>query len=774
MRPIRLELSGFAAFRERVEIDFEDVDFFALVGPTGSGKSTIIDAICFALYGSVPRYDDNRRVGFVVTTGASEARISLTFDIGAKRYIATRVVRRKPDGGAVTKEARLERQVDGEETEALAGTSPEVEAAVAKLIGLPFDHFTRCVVLPQGEFARFLHDKPSDRQELLVRLLNLKIYEHVGERARQLASDLTGAVETHQLRFNDLAFATEEAKGKAASRVTDLGKLRADFNKAKPRIETLESAADTSRQEAMTARDLLGSLRKVSVPANVVSLARRLAEERASLVTAEKELANNDAEVKRITKQIQSKPKLATLQLTLAAHTDLAACRDTLVEATKSLEAARVKEGEAAKGVKAAKAALEAARVSVEERRNAHASHALANTLRAGVPCPVCQQMVTVVPKRKVPSALRDAEIAEEKASEVLKEADHKRDIASQKRAGAESTLKSCEKRVAALNGQIASGPVRSDLESLIARIEAMEKELEGARDGGSALRESIGELREDAKEIEAKLRGFDQAFNRQRDALVALGPPAPKRTDLATDWQALAVWAEKQVPSQEKRTETAAATAREKDSKREGELTALRGRCNDLGIPVQKGIPTLGVFAEAILTADLEAKGELDKITAAITESKRLEGQIRTKREEAEVSKMLGQLLSAKGFEQWLVSEAVQRLVEGASSTLKQLSAGQYSLCADEKGEFMVVDHRNADETRSAKTLSGGETFQASLALALALADQLVELASEGASSLESMFLDEGFGTLDPDALVIAGDTIENTRASGSRVPKP
>ena len=60
MRPVRLELSGFAAFREHTEIDFEGVDFFALVGPTGSGKSSVIDAMCFALYGSVPRYDDRQ------------------------------------------------------------------------------------------------------------------------------------------------------------------------------------------------------------------------------------------------------------------------------------------------------------------------------------------------------------------------------------------------------------------------------------------------------------------------------------------------------------------------------------------------------------------------------------------------------------------------------------------------------------------------------------------------------------------------------------------
>jgi exonuclease SbcC len=72
------------------------------------------------------------------------------------------------------------------------------------------------------------------------------------------------------------------------------------------------------------------------------------------------------------------------------------------------------------------------------------------------------------------------------------------------------------------------------------------------------------------------------------------------------------------------------------------------------------------------------------------------------------------------------------------------------------------VIDHRNADERRPAKTLSGGETFQASLALALALADQLAGLAAGGAAKLESIFLDEGFGTLDPETLATVADTIE------------
>jgi DNA repair protein SbcC/Rad50 len=133
MRPVRLELSGFGVFREPTTIDFEDADFFALVGPTGSGKSTVIDAVCFALYGSVPRYDDRRLVAPIITMGAQEARVALTFDVGGERYIAARVVRRTKTGGT-TPEARLERVRDGA---SLAGRANDMEAAVVAVVGLP-------------------------------------------------------------------------------------------------------------------------------------------------------------------------------------------------------------------------------------------------------------------------------------------------------------------------------------------------------------------------------------------------------------------------------------------------------------------------------------------------------------------------------------------------------------------------------------------------------------------------------------------------------------
>jgi exonuclease SbcC len=106
--------------------------------------------------------------------------------------------------------------------------------------------------------------------------------------------------------------------------------------------------------------------------------------------------------------------------------------------------------------------------------------------------------------------------------------------------------------------------------------------------------------------------------------------------------------------------------------------------------------------------------------------------------------------------------------LVDAASRTLLSLTQGHYSLRYSSDEEFVVVDHRNADETRSVRTLSGGETFQAALALALALSDQLAELSAAGGAKLDAIFCDEGFGSLDADTLDAVASTIESLATSG------
>ena len=152
MRPRRLELVGFGAYREPTVVSFHDVDLFAIVGATGHGKSTLIDAICFALYGRVPRHGE-KEIAPAMTLGVNETKVSFMFELAGDAYVATRVLRRKASGeGTTTRAVRLEVvQPDGI-TEVLAGSATEFRQRIQALIGLDFDQFTKCVVLPQGQF----------------------------------------------------------------------------------------------------------------------------------------------------------------------------------------------------------------------------------------------------------------------------------------------------------------------------------------------------------------------------------------------------------------------------------------------------------------------------------------------------------------------------------------------------------------------------------------------------------------------------------------------
>ena len=142
------------------------------------------------------------------------------------------------------------------------------------------------------------------------------------------------------------------------------------------------------------------------------------------------------------------------------------------------------------------------------------------------------------------------------------------------------------------------------------------------------------------------------------------------------------------------------------------------------------------------------------------------MENQINADRDRIAVLTSLGQELQNNRFGDYIIDETLRLLSAHASRELKRISGGRYSL-QPAKGEFRVIDHANADESRSVKTLSGGETFLASLALALALSRHVGELAADGMGArLESVFIDEGFGTLDPATLDEVIDALERLRA--------
>jgi DNA repair protein SbcC/Rad50 len=252
---------------------------------------------------------------------------------------------------------------------------------------------------------------------------------------------------------------------------------------------------------------------------------------------------------------------------------------------------------------------------------------------------------------------------------------------------------------------------------------------------------------------------------------LVPLGPPTPQRAGLADDWQALAAWAATEQPAQEEAARKATEEAERLRAEQQTAIVTLVRACQAHDVVPEEPAPvTAAALHNAVIATEAQANAHLQSIDERINEAVRVRETLQEARQTSEVARLLAQLLAATGFERWLISEALELLIQSASATLRQLSGDQYSLACDDDGSFLVVDHRNADEKRSARTLSGGETFQAALALALALADQLTHLATEGAAKLEAIFLDEGFGALDETTLDTVASTIE-TLGAGDRM---
>ena len=293
MRPIRLDMHGFASFREPTRVDFTDADFFALVGPTGSGKSTVIDAMTFALYGSVPRWDDKRVVALGLAPTVTRGTVKLVFEVGRDRYVVARELRRAASGASdkvTQRAASLEKILGhqgmaepGEPTAPMAKDLAGVTEAVEKLLGLTYEDFIQCVVLPQGQFADFLHAKPKDRQDILVRLLGIEHYKQMMVQANQRASEARQRAATladSLLKYSD---ATDEARGLAQARENDLARLGERVASELPRIRDSQAALTAAEASVRRLSDEHAALSGLRVPAGVPALAADLAASRASL-----------------------------------------------------------------------------------------------------------------------------------------------------------------------------------------------------------------------------------------------------------------------------------------------------------------------------------------------------------------------------------------------------------------------------------------------------------------------------------------------------------
>ena len=745
MRPEKLVLKGFGAFRQYTEIDFVGVELFALVGPTGSGKTTVLDGICFALYGSVPRHG-RRDVAPVVTQGLTESVVSLAFTVGDDAYVVARHVRRNPKtGSASTDEATLERS-----GEVMATGADAVSAAVVTLLGLDFEQFTTCVLLPQGEFQRFLHDKPANRQNLLSALLDLGVYERIGQRAlgrRERALGQLASIDQRLTALGAIDGSTEEA---AAAVKAALGSLLTEVEKLEPEIVQLRAAGRAAEAEVETATTWHRLLGEVEPPQDLDSIAGdrlELTEQAADLAAARAAIATRMTAAEQAIAELPTAKNLSQWSI---AWTDMRTTGEQLLEARTAVVDASALADRAGTTLVAAKLALQAA---MDQNRAAH----LRRSLKAGHRCPVCDQTV-----RSLPPTLIEPKVDQARAA--LEAAEKESEGLSKKAAEAQSVVLRLEERLEGLKKLTSESPPEAELAATARRIAQADEQLQQARKDDESTKRREQEVEQARTRLADREREAMRGLQIARDRLAGLEPPPLSFDDPAIDWKTLIAWAAGQATAMAQARAEAESRRAEAAARLEAVTGEISSRFAALDIRVD-GRP----FRDAAVDALTQATARLDQIQQSRLEASRLTIERESTSGDLDVAALLVKLLRNDNFRRWLLDEVFAALVAGANIRLTDLTKGQYSLDVS-KGEFEIIDNLSAGNRRSVRTLSGGETFLVSLGLALALADQVAET-SVGAVRLESIFLDEGFGTLDAETLDVVGSVIAELGASGKTV---
>ena len=868
MRPLRLSLRAFGPFADEQVLDFALLgprSFFLVHGPTGAGKTSILDGICYALYGESSgrgRDDLSLRSHFAAAEALTE--VALDFALGAERYRVWRRLgheRPKRRGVGTTLEPaqgelwrRTDCRADDEPGQLLASKPSQVDERVRELLGFEAAQFRQVIMLPQGQFERFLLGDSKEREGILEVLFDTSLYARIQEAIKAEAKELArqferlradralllgeegvssepelealreqqrGAIATCQQRQAEvgerLAAAQQRlARAHAAdAKLRELGEANAaltELRAADHRMAMAEKRAAAGRRAAVL-QEAAEHVREAERRA--AAAAKRRAELGGLLEQTERAVPQADAVVRTGTVELEvSRLRLAEAQrlaalgdareLQEAAATRQLAEVRALGRGRDELGAARARMAAAAAAQ--AEAEAEAARERSEVERlqqtwNQGQAAILAGRLEAGAPCPVCGS-------RDHPAPARSREVLPDQATleagrRQIRAAEAALRTAGEKTVRATAELGRVVAEVELLEqrlGELGSKPV-AELEARRAQAQVA---LEQARLAAAA----------EVPAAEARCRELEQAIERARQAARAAGEAlAARQAELGSATDEARV-------SREQALELAAALARRLPQEGFADVEAYRAaclegsaieeleqrareyreRCKSAGDRAERAreaahglaAPDLGALEQeaerlaqessasaAAFGAAGQRLGALDQRLEQVRELARAAAEIERQHQAvgtiSEVA--IGHNRLGTTFQRFVLGALLDDVLGAASHRLRLMSRGRYQLQRarerrDQRaagGLDLEVFDQHTGRCRPVASLSGGECFQAALALALGLADAVQSYA--GGIHLDTIFVDEGFGSLDPDALELALATLLDLQQGGRLV---
>ena len=864
MRPIKLVLSAFGPYSGETVLNMDalgDRGLYLITGDTGAGKTTIFDAIAFALYGEAS--GDGRKSAMLRSQYASSdvpTFVELTFLHAGREY----VVRRSPEYLRPLKRGEGMRQ----QTSEVQLTLPDgrvltrvrdVSEAVKEILGVDRDQFSQIAMIAQGDFRKLLLAETRERQAIFRDLFRTARYKTLEERLKEethalerrmnedrhdLSAILAGVVpladgeetrrewerclkgetgfpETEEilLRFlregerreaenagkrasldreialtsSRLAFARETLKNREEKAAAEkaLGESEARREKA---AAALEGEKAKEGENARLSRE--AALLEEEIP-RYAALEKLLGEKTGEEELEKKALREKDAKKARaedLSRRVE-KAKEELLSLSRAGEEREKLRREELLFAEKEKRLLALEDAEkkaAAVGndyEKAQKAYLASAgRAETLGERAARLRRVfrdeqaglMAETLKEGEPCPVCGSVHHPRKAGKSEEAPSEAQVkeAEDASAAAEKEASEKSAAAAALRGRKEEAEGLLAERRGEFPGK-ETALIREELKREGAALSARVEKAEAAEARRKAVEESMPRaetmlkaLTEEALKAERQAeahgitaRELEKRIKEARETLrhPSLREAEERRKELQGEIAARER-ARKAAEAALREEELAAESLRAKLSTLE-EL--LRGREEIDPHAEEEKEKALKTEREALLASDRQDHADLETDRRALSLFRKTAEALARDEETWQSARALSDTAAGTvpgkekiALETYVQAAFFDRIVRRANLRLLEMSEGQYELTRrvssanriSQTGlELDVIDHYNGSE-RSVYTLSGGETFLASLALALGLSDEIQSGA--GGIQLDTLFIDEGFGSLDENAL--------------------